>query len=116
MSTYMYHAHSSSLHRSGEPLPVNSSAHYMVTGEGSRVYSTGATMLSVALPITPSGLVNNSLKYTIPFPFWMVSQQILKPCLLMAEYVIYLYLFSRIWDIECGACLKLLEGHDDLVR
>ena len=22
----------------------------------------------------------------------------------------------RIWDIECGACLKLLEGHDDLVR
>ena len=25
-------------------------------------------------------------------------------------------LFYRIWDIECGACLKLLEGHDDLVR
>ena len=22
----------------------------------------------------------------------------------------------RIWDIECGACLRLLEGHDDLVR
>lgn len=22
----------------------------------------------------------------------------------------------RIWDIECGACLRTLEGHDDLVR
>ena len=22
----------------------------------------------------------------------------------------------RIWDIECGACLRLLEGHDELVR
>ena len=50
--------------RSGEPLPVSSSAHCMVTGEGSRVYSTGATMSSVALPIIPSGLllVNNSFK------------------------------------------------------
>ncbi|CAF4192023.1 unnamed protein product, partial [Rotaria magnacalcarata] len=22
----------------------------------------------------------------------------------------------RIWDIECGACLRILEGHDELVR
>ena len=22
----------------------------------------------------------------------------------------------RIWDIECGASLRLLEGHDELVR
>ena len=22
----------------------------------------------------------------------------------------------RIWDIECGACLRVLEGHDELVR
>ena len=27
-----------------------------------------------------------------------------------------LYVFCRIWDIECGACLRLLEGHDELVR
>ena len=26
------------------------------------------------------------------------------------------YLMYRIWDIECGACLRLLEGHDELVR
>ena len=26
------------------------------------------------------------------------------------------YLMCRIWDIECGACLRLLEGHDELVR
>ena len=25
-------------------------------------------------------------------------------------------MFCRIWDIECGACLRLLEGHDELVR
>ncbi len=22
----------------------------------------------------------------------------------------------RIWDVECGACLRLLEGHEELVR
>lgn len=25
-------------------------------------------------------------------------------------------LFSRLWDIECGACLRVLEGHEELVR
>lgn len=24
--------------------------------------------------------------------------------------------FSRLWDIECGACLRILEGHEELVR
>lgn len=23
---------------------------------------------------------------------------------------------SRLWDIECGACLRVLEGHEELVR
>lgn len=22
----------------------------------------------------------------------------------------------RLWDIECGACLRILEGHEELVR
>jgi WD40 repeat protein len=26
------------------------------------------------------------------------------------------HLFSRLWDIECGACLRVLEGHEELVR
>ena len=26
------------------------------------------------------------------------------------------YFFSRLWDIECGACLRVLEGHEELVR
>lgn len=25
-------------------------------------------------------------------------------------------LFYRLWDIECGACLRVLEGHEELVR
>lgn len=25
-------------------------------------------------------------------------------------------LLSRLWDIECGACLRVLEGHEELVR
>jgi WD40 repeat protein len=25
-------------------------------------------------------------------------------------------LYSRLWDIECGACLRILEGHEELVR
>lgn len=24
--------------------------------------------------------------------------------------------FCRLWDIECGACLRVLEGHEELVR
>jgi len=24
--------------------------------------------------------------------------------------------FFQVWDIECGACLRILEGHDELVR
>ena len=23
---------------------------------------------------------------------------------------------NRLWDIECGACLRVLEGHEELVR
>ena len=23
---------------------------------------------------------------------------------------------SQLWDIECGACLRVLEGHEELVR
>ena len=23
---------------------------------------------------------------------------------------------TRLWDIECGACLRVLEGHEELVR
>lgn len=23
---------------------------------------------------------------------------------------------ARLWDIECGACLRVLEGHEELVR
>ena len=24
--------------------------------------------------------------------------------------------YNRIWDVECGSCLRLLEGHEELVR
>lgn len=24
--------------------------------------------------------------------------------------------YDRLWDIECGACLRVLEGHEELVR
>lgn len=28
-----------------------------------------------------------------------------------------LFIFSySLWDIECGACLRVLEGHEELVR
>lgn len=27
-----------------------------------------------------------------------------------------LNLCFRLWDIECGACLRILEGHEELVR
>ena len=26
------------------------------------------------------------------------------------------YFAFRLWDIECGACLRVLEGHEELVR
>lgn len=30
--------------------------------------------------------------------------------------LIYKWFFYRLWDIECGACLRVLEGHEELVR
>ena len=30
-------------------------------------------------------------------------------------YEIFYFVF-RLWDIECGACLRVLEGHEELVR
>lgn len=29
---------------------------------------------------------------------------------------IYNSLLSRIWDIECGLCVRVLQGHQNLVR
>jgi len=23
---------------------------------------------------------------------------------------------GRLWDVDCGACLRILEGHEELVR
>lgn len=28
----------------------------------------------------------------------------------------FLFHSSRLWDIECGTCLRILEGHEELVR
>ena len=37
-------------------------------------------------------------------------------CLIPIPKLLHCLMFCRIWDIECGACLRLLEGHDELVR
>lgn len=29
---------------------------------------------------------------------------------------LFKFIFVRLWDIECGACLRVLEGHEELVR
>ena len=26
------------------------------------------------------------------------------------------FFYIRLWDIECGSCLRVLEGHEELVR
>lgn len=31
-------------------------------------------------------------------------------------YFFFFLLLLRLWDIECGACLRVLEGHEELVR
>lgn len=33
----------------------------------------------------------------------------------MHNFLIFLFRCS-LWDIECGACLRVLEGHEELVR
>lgn len=33
-----------------------------------------------------------------------------------AECSLYCLCFPRLWDIECGALLRVLEGHEELVR
>ena len=51
------------------------------------------------------------------FLFRMVSSgpTILKPYM-SAEHKCIMLLLSRVWDIERGACLKILEGHNETVR
>lgn len=36
--------------------------------------------------------------------------------LMEAVNVNIVFSFCRLWDIECGACLRVLEGHEELVR
>ena len=36
--------------------------------------------------------------------------------LLLLSPSLHDYIFIQVWDIECGACLRILEGHDELVR
>ena len=31
-------------------------------------------------------------------------------------FTLLVWLCCRLWDIECGACLRVLEGHEELVR
>ena len=31
-------------------------------------------------------------------------------------YMTFFICLLRLWDIECGACLRVLEGHEELVR
>ena len=31
-------------------------------------------------------------------------------------WAIYSLLLMRIWDSECGACLKILEGHNNVIH
>lgn len=35
---------------------------------------------------------------------------------LLLKVLILFLLFLRLWDIECGVCLRILEGHEELVR
>jgi len=32
------------------------------------------------------------------------------------QFIIWNYLYFSLWDIECGNCLRVLEGHEELVR
>ena len=32
------------------------------------------------------------------------------------NFIINFLVALRLWDIECGACLRILEGHEELVR
>lgn len=36
-------------------------------------------------------------------------------CGILEKYE-YFCLIFRLWDIECGACIRVLEGHEELVR
>lgn len=36
--------------------------------------------------------------------------------LFFLKQTVFGFFFPRLWDIECGACLRVLEGHEELVR
>lgn len=37
-------------------------------------------------------------------------------CIFLKPMILKKIICLRLWDIECGACLRVLEGHEELVR
>lgn len=55
-----------------------------------------------------SGSSDNSIRYVLVHTTNFVIL-LVQPSLTLLQYY-------RLWDIECGACLRVLEGHEELVR
>jgi len=34
----------------------------------------------------------------------------------MEPVTVYVCVYNRLWDVDCGSCLRILEGHEELVR
>ena len=54
------------------------------------------------------------MKYEISYNY-VVRNQLRSICH-CCTYAVCVRVCYRLWDIECGACLRVLEGHEELVR
>lgn len=65
-------------------------------------HKRGIACLQYRDRLVVSGSSDNSIRYVDLALHWPV----------MSLYQVV----SRLWDIECGACIRVLEGHEELVR
>lgn len=57
------------------------------------------------------------LRWCVPVYTWYVFCLCWVGCIVICwNENVFIFSFCRLWDIECGACLRILEGHEELVR
>lgn len=70
-------------------------------------HKRGIACLQYRDRLVVSGSSDNSIRYG-----WTRAQR----CIESASISFFFFALYRLWDIECGACLRVLEGHEELVR
>lgn len=78
-------------------------------------HKRGIACLQYRDRLVVSGSSDNSIRYDCVF--WTFHAQNLRWNWHIFTFIVLVFIpLHSLWDIECGACLRVLEGHEELVR